>query len=887
MLCIVLVASLFTGFAASASADDVIVVTLKDGDYLYKVCKNLGLDYYQCKNAIKILNNFTSETQLNRLTVGQTIKLPASNAIAATIKSSSATTTTVTTSTTVNGTTTTTTTTNTVSGNMSNYNVAFYLVPYVPQYGDTFGSICTKFGTSFDQYSSLILKSNGLASASGLTAGKTVYIPSTKAPASGGFYAVVNHVVASGETITGICSAYGTSYSANSTLVNGLNAGKDLNKIYANQTVYIPVVSSAVNISPVPGTPASPNAAVPAQSGYNIEFENTMNGNPYAVVNSVMSSKADLGKTVTVVPNARSGYAQERVEVIRADSLADIKMTGNTFVMPPCDVIIHVYYKTAKSITRTPAMWGSYKTLVNGVETDFAGPNDKVVLTFAPDKGYSCSSVTCSTDIGNSVSVTQDNSGEWSFVMPNSNVNVSVTFSQNGSLSPIKSTLGKGCTGITFWVDGIQCTKAAKNTQVVAAISLQGGYSISSVYAGSVAATKQDDTHYVFKMPAGEVNVTVNTSNTQIFSVTDASSGNGTIHFTNDAGALISTAKPGETVHVLVKPNSMFEYVPDSVLVTFAGGASRINTNKITDNEYTFAMVGDNVSVNAGWREVQKAQGEIRPVRYDNGFYDIWVQPVGGSFTQSNFAHVGEEVQVRTQGNRGYICTGLIAYQESDPNKTNLITAYHYWPNNSADISDGMFTMPAGGNICFEATFVPQAQYVSISNYSGGDGSATAMIGGGGVSSALTGATIDIVCSPNANYRLTALKLVRGTGEEVSLAVADNRASYTVRDADYNSDPAKNVLTVKPVFAPVGSFAVSVPDAAVCATSTAAANATVTVTVRDSSTSFVPGTIDVYRGSKSDGSYVSVGYSLSEDAKTITFTMPAANVVVETAVAVG
>ena len=108
LLCLCMVISLFTGFAGSASADDVITYTVQNGDYLFKICKNLGLDYYQCKAAIMTLNGFTSETQLNRISVGQIIKLPGSNAVAQTAKTTTTTTTTVSTSTTIGSTTTTT-----------------------------------------------------------------------------------------------------------------------------------------------------------------------------------------------------------------------------------------------------------------------------------------------------------------------------------------------------------------------------------------------------------------------------------------------------------------------------------------------------------------------------------------------------------------------------------------------------------------------------------------------------------------------------------------------------------------------------------------------------------------------------------------------------------
>ena len=142
VLCLSLVLSLFVGFSFSASADDIITHTVQNGEYLFKICKAYGLDYYQCKNAIMLLNGFTSETQLNKLSVGQKIKLPANNAVASTVKTT--TTTTVSTSTTTGSTTTTTTTTSVsgttgaagVAGSAAAYSPVLYIVPHKIVYGE-------------------------------------------------------------------------------------------------------------------------------------------------------------------------------------------------------------------------------------------------------------------------------------------------------------------------------------------------------------------------------------------------------------------------------------------------------------------------------------------------------------------------------------------------------------------------------------------------------------------------------------------------------------------------------------------------------------------------------------------------------------------------------
>lgn len=81
----------FTAAAGTGVSDGRIIThVVSNGEYLFKICKAYNLDYYQCKNSIMLLNGFTKTEQLNNLRVGQTIKLPASNEIAATVTAADA-----------------------------------------------------------------------------------------------------------------------------------------------------------------------------------------------------------------------------------------------------------------------------------------------------------------------------------------------------------------------------------------------------------------------------------------------------------------------------------------------------------------------------------------------------------------------------------------------------------------------------------------------------------------------------------------------------------------------------------------------------------------------------------------------------------------------------
>ena len=166
LLCVIMIMSLFTGLAGSASADDVITHEVQSGEILMKICEKYGLNYYNCKNAIMQLNGFTNENQLAKLSVGQKLKLPASDAVAGTVSTTTATVTT----TTVGGTTLTTTSYGV--GAAAGGNVAFYLVPYTVQPGDTLNKICNELGSNYYYYSPVIQGINALANPNSIYAGQ-------------------------------------------------------------------------------------------------------------------------------------------------------------------------------------------------------------------------------------------------------------------------------------------------------------------------------------------------------------------------------------------------------------------------------------------------------------------------------------------------------------------------------------------------------------------------------------------------------------------------------------------------------------------------------------------------------------------------------------------
>ncbi len=90
LLCLLLMVTLLAGLMPAAYAEgNVVSYTVKSGDTLVSICGSYGMNYYNVKSAIMKLNGFTSEKQLDTLSPGQVIKLPANEDDAKNVTASS------------------------------------------------------------------------------------------------------------------------------------------------------------------------------------------------------------------------------------------------------------------------------------------------------------------------------------------------------------------------------------------------------------------------------------------------------------------------------------------------------------------------------------------------------------------------------------------------------------------------------------------------------------------------------------------------------------------------------------------------------------------------------------------------------------------------------
>lgn len=205
--------------------------TVGEWDTLISVCGKYGMNFYNVKYAIMKLNGFTSESQLDRLRNGQVVKLPASEADAKLVMSS--------------GTATPTPTPTPTPGTTTGDRVAYYLVPYTFQPGDTVYNICRSMGIDFDKNSELIKKLNNISDYRAIADGKQLVLPSSAAPAAGSYYKIIAHKIVSGETTESIAAGLGQDHAKILGLMKTLNGRDNLEMIYAGATLYVPVACKA------------------------------------------------------------------------------------------------------------------------------------------------------------------------------------------------------------------------------------------------------------------------------------------------------------------------------------------------------------------------------------------------------------------------------------------------------------------------------------------------------------------------------------------------------------------------------------------------------------------------------------------------------------------
>ena len=580
LLAVLLVVSLFAGTSVSAYADgeyNTVSYTLVKGDTLLQICNNMGLNFYTCQTAINKLNNFTSEAQYRKLYVGQVIKLPATNEDAAKIASSYISSSTGTGSVVNTG---SSTGTGSTSGN-----VAYWLIPYTMQRGETVVGVCNTLGISFSTYSSQIMKINNISSWTNVAAGKTLLLPTAVKPAAGiSCYAVIAHKVSQGETTYGICQNYGISYTSNASLMQALNPNVNFNFIKYNTTMLVPVPTvitagssnsgsnnsgssnSGSNNSGSNNSGSSGSDSGSSTKTYSISSSASGGGSISFTVNGKSATAAAAGSTVTIKASPEAYKSLESVSVVTADNSAVIAVSNSTFTMPESNVKVTAKFSSSGyNIGIVNAGGGTVTSYVDGVVTDRAVKGATVKVYANPSSGYSLTDITVRKfDSAKTLVKSGLKSGD-SFTMPDSRVLIYVTFTsaQTYSLKSEATTNGS----FSLQVLGTTVTKAAAGSTVKVVTSPNAGYAVDKIEViddgnGRQINYNNSDT---FTMPYSSVTVKVTfVRSVDAYKVTMSTVKGG------NASADHTTANGGDIIKL--SPTAYPGYVFDYFTITYNGG---------------------------------------------------------------------------------------------------------------------------------------------------------------------------------------------------------------------------------------------------------------------------------------------------------------------------
>ena len=347
LVCICVVAMMVTCLGATAFAADTVKYTMSGGETVLGICNKLGVDFYRNQAWITTANKITN---YNSIPSGKVLVLPLFDTVADPTRANKALadvgTAVVTTTATTATTTTTAATTTTFSGLHAGDTVISYLVNHTMAAGETVGGICAQLGVNFGANADTIKALSGITNYYKIPVGKVVVIPCTNPPAGSTYTAIVAHKVVGGETVTSICNSYGVNYGQIIPQLKALNSTDNLNVIRVGQTFYLPVAGATPTPSPSPTPTPTPTPSPEPTTTSALKVNSAAHGTFTLTVNGKEVQTATSGQTVKVVTQPDTGYKVSTISVKRTDTNADVAVNNSSFVMPAAPVTVSVTFVT-------------------------------------------------------------------------------------------------------------------------------------------------------------------------------------------------------------------------------------------------------------------------------------------------------------------------------------------------------------------------------------------------------------------------------------------------------------------------------------------------------------------------------------------------------------
>lgn len=350
----------------------------------------------------------------------------------------------------------------------------------------------------------------------------------------------------------------------------------------------------------------------------------------------ITSPEADLdkvaeGTSVTVVATPKDGYTltADGVVVTYGDNQT-LKATPDTekantytFAMPAGDATVSAAFEEVKKYNVTVA--GTVENGTVGVEPKTAAAKDVVTVTVTPNTNfkYTDGSLKATyTDGGtkkeiNDFKAVDGKENTYTFEMPAADVTVSAEFEEIAT-ETYTVTVTKGGDG-KVTVNGQETEKLEglkSNDTVTLKINPIDTDTLLTQLAGvtvtsgkvDVSTTKVDENTYTFKMPDGDVNVSVQFTTVE-YGIEVKMLGEGTITFTDGKTRFAA----GTSVTATITPNGT-TYELTKVMYDDGSENKDVTSELKNGCEYTFTMPANHVKIEATFGEAPSTEPETRTV---------------------------------------------------------------------------------------------------------------------------------------------------------------------------------------------------------------------------------------------------------------------------------
>lgn len=357
----------------------------------------------------------------------------------------------------------------------------------------------------------------------------------------------------------------------------------------------------------------------------------------------ITSPEADLdkvaeGTSVTVVATPATGYTvkagsvkatytDDKGEEQTVTATADTEKANTyTFAMPAGNATVSAEFEQVKEYTvKVDPVEGEVATVT--VNPDKAAQDTEITVTVANIKeGYQLKEggLTYSYNNGEkteTVTLTLNEKGEATFKMPAANVTVSAVFEKIATETYTVTVTKDGDGKVT--VNGQETEKLEglkSNDTVTLKINPIDTDTLLTQLAGvtvtsgkvNVSTTKVDENTYTFKMPDGDVNVSVQFTVVKYgIEVKKLGEGEGTITFTDGETHDETRFAAGTNVTATIKPDGT-TYVLTKVMYDDGSENKEITNNLKNGCEYTFTMPAANVKFEVTFEKGPSTEAEER-----------------------------------------------------------------------------------------------------------------------------------------------------------------------------------------------------------------------------------------------------------------------------------